>query len=214
MVFRACVCTHVCWESRSVPTSESRLSRFQSPGSPGSEVTVPVQANKGMWEWRHVCIRVCVCVYVYVYIMSVFIHTCMYVFMRVCIHTCMYPYVYVFICACMCVFIHTCMYECIHVYVHAHMAWGHAWMYASSCVCRHVHVHVYGRRRHVTTHSWGALCMYVHARGTKNSIHARKICAYKRSSKSFAQTRIPIFRSGIPTCITYADTYICVCASM
>jgi hypothetical protein len=120
-----------------------------------------------------------------------------------CIHTCMYPYVYVFICACMCVFIHTCMNECIHVYVHAHMAWGHAWMYASSCVCRRVHVHVYGRRRHVTTHSWGALCMHVHARGTNNSIHSRKICAYKRSSKSFAQTRIP----QIPT-IQVGHTYV------
>ena len=52
--------------------------------------------------------------------------------------------------------------------------------------------------------------MYVHARGTKNSIHARKICAYKRSSKSFAQTEIPIFRSGIRTYIPHADTYMCV----
>jgi hypothetical protein len=147
------------------------LSRLQSPGYPGSEVTVPVQANKGMWEWRHVCM-----------------HVCVYSF----IHVCMNAYIP------------------MYVLIHTYMAWGHAWMYASSCVCRRVHVRVYGRRRHVTTHSWG----YVHARGTKNNIHGRKICAYKRSSKSFAQTRIPLFRSGISTWITYADTYICVCASM
>jgi len=90
-----------------------------------------------MYEWMYMYMCVCI-MYVCMYVLmtecmyvSVYIHTCICLYLRVCL----YIYIYIYICTFMCM----CIYSCVYIYIHN----MYTYIYTCVYICIYVHASTY-----------------------------------------------------------------------